>query len=148
MDEGTFVSGFIVQSSFLAIKSEGEATGDGQYGDESSEVHISQCPQEPPADQSHNQEADTPADELAFETTVDKGLLEPLVDGIPVHDQTPKKALMTTETSTRKRHEPPHPMSSLLMSLSPEFHLMYTLTPPTIPTTAPMARVNVETGST
>ncbi len=124
MDEGAFVSGFVVQAFFLAVKGEGEATGDGHYGDEPSKVHIGQCPQETSADQSHNQEADTPADELAFETAVDKGLLEPLVDGIPVHDQTPKKALITTETSTKKRQEPPHPISSLLMSLSPEFHLM------------------------
>ncbi len=75
MDEGAFVSGFVVQAFFLAVKGEGEATGDGQYGDESSEVHIGQCPQETSADQSYNQEADTPADELPFETAVDKGLL-------------------------------------------------------------------------
>lgn len=75
MDECAFVAGFIVQSSFLAVKGEGEATGDDQYSDEPSKVHIGQCTEETSADQSHNEEADTPADELTFETAIDKGLL-------------------------------------------------------------------------
>src|SRR5690606_32387919 len=100
------------------------------------------------ADQSQRQRSDAPANEFTFEPPIYKGLLKPFVYGEPAYHQTPKKALMTTDTSTRKRQDPPQPISSLLMSLSPEFHLMYTRTPPMMPTTAPMASVRVETGST
>jgi hypothetical protein len=61
------------------------------------------APRSPPPTSPITRKPIPQADELAFETAIDKGLLEPLVDGIPVHDQTPKKALMTTETSTREK---------------------------------------------
>ena len=60
-------------------------------------------------DQACYQGSDTPTDEFPLKTPIYEGLLKPLVYGEPANHQTPKNALMTTDTNTRKRQEPPQP---------------------------------------
>jgi len=67
-------------------------------------------------DNTSYQRANAPADKFTFESPIYKGLLKPLVYGKPTAHQTPKNALITTDTNTRNRQEPPQPISSLLIS--------------------------------
>src|SRR5690606_16950457 len=124
MDEYAFVAGLVVQSVFLSVKGKCQPTSYGDHGDHTSEVHIGQCPCEASSDQSECEGTDPPADELSFETFVNKGLLQPLVNSVHTDHHTPKNALMTTDTKTRKMQDPIQPINSLLMSWSPEFHLI------------------------
>lgn len=117
-------SGLVVQAIFLhaeGVRKSCRYRQDGQYP---AEVHVGQRPHQAASHKSACQGADAPVDEPATETAVDKGLLKPLVKWISYIHYTPKKALMTTDTNTRKRQDPPHDISSLLMSWSPAFHLM------------------------
>lgn len=124
MDVYAFVSGFVVQAAFLPVEGIGQSPCDGKDGHQSAEVHAGERPGKAAADKAKGQGSDAPPDEPALEPPIYEGLLKPLVYGEPADHQTPKNALMTTDTSTRKRQEPPQPISSLLMSWSPEFHLM------------------------
>gem|GEM_PF-661465 len=124
MDEYALMAGLVVQAVLLAVEGIGQPSGDGKDGDQSPEVHAGERSGQAATHKSQDKEADAPADELPFEPPIYERLLKPLVYGEPADHQTPKKALMTTDTSTRKRQDPPQPISSLLMSWSPEFHLM------------------------
>src|SRR5690606_20894141 len=114
----------VVQTLLVAVDRLGQPSGDGQAGDQPAEIHAGERSDQSSANQPEDKRSDAPADKLSFEPPIYKRLLKPLVYGEPADHQTPKNALITTDTSTRKRQEPPQPMSSLLMSWSPEFHLM------------------------
>src|SRR5258708_1513119 len=118
-----------VQAAFLFLESEKEAADGDEDGDGSAEVHAGERPGQAAADQPGNERSDTPGDVFAFKAFVNKGLAKPLVNRILAH-HTPKKALITTETNTRNKQAPAQPMTSLLISCSPEFQRMYTRTPP------------------
>lgn len=123
VNEYAFVACFGMQTAFLFLESVKKAARDDEDGDGSAEVHAGKRPGEAAGYKTGDQRSNTPGDELALEATVDQWFLQAFVNGIPSH-HTPKKALMTTETSTRNRQEPPQPMISLLISWSPAFHLM------------------------
>lgn len=85
-------------------------------GCEAAQEQVGQCADKSADGQTADKGAYAPIDKLALETAVDKGLLKPLIDRITPVCHTPKNALMTTDTSTKNRQEPPHDINSLLMS--------------------------------
>lgn len=116
MDNDPGVAGFGVQAVLLSEKGIAQPRADQGNGEETAEVHAGERPDQAAQDQAARQGADAPVDEFPLEPAVNKGLLKPLIDCILSGHYTPKKALMTTETSTRNRQEPPHDINSLLMS--------------------------------
>src|SRR5690606_8724946 len=142
------VAGFVVQAALLPVHGIGDATGHQRQGCQCAQHHVGQRTDQAAQHEAGDQRADAPIDEFPLEAAKLQGFLQSLVYRVAFRGHTPKNALITTETNTRNRQEPPHDMSSLLMSLSPLFHLMYTRIPPIRPTTAPMARMSVDTGST
>ncbi len=116
MDDDPGVPGFGVQAVLLAEKGIAEPRGDQADGEKTAQIHTGKRPDQPAQDQAACKGTDAPVNEFSFEAAVNKGLLKPLINCIHSGHYTPKNALMTTDTSTRKRQEPPHDISSLLMS--------------------------------
>lgn len=116
MDNDPGVPGFGVQAVLLAEKGVAKPRGDQGDGEKTAQVHTGERPDQAAHDQAASEGADAPVNEFPFEAAVNKGLLEPLINCILSGHYTPKKALMTTDTSTRNRQEPPQDISSLLMS--------------------------------
>src|SRR5665811_617486 len=94
-----FVSGFVMEAFFLLLAGKKEPPGKQGNGDKSAQQHIGERSDYSSQDQAQDQGSDSPANELALKTPVDKGFLKPLIDGKRFGHQTPKKALITTLTN-------------------------------------------------
>lgn len=116
MDNDPGVPGFGVQAILLAEKGVAKSRGYQSDGEKTTQVHTGKCSNQAAQDQAARKGTNAPVNEFPLEAAVNKGLLEPLINCILSGHYTPKKALMTTDTSTRNRQEPPQDISSLLMS--------------------------------
>src|SRR5690606_28587429 len=116
MYEHATVAGFVMETATLFHECVGKSCTHQGKGCETAQEQVGQCADKSTDGQTTDKGAYAPIDKLAFETTVDKGLLQPLIDRITLLCHTPKNALMTTDTSTKNKQEPPHDINSLLMS--------------------------------
>src|ERR1700761_3763816 len=117
MDEYLAGTGFGMQPFFLLGCQIQQAAGNttGQYY--CAEPHVDQRHGDCAHDQSAEQDADTPVDEFSLEAFKGEGLLKPLIHRkLFGHQLKPKKALTIRADTTKKTHEPPHPINSLFMS--------------------------------
>lgn len=80
MDNDPIVAGFGVQAVLLAEIGVTKARADQGNGQKTSEVHAGECSDQATQNEATSQGADSPVNELPLETTVDKGLLKPLID--------------------------------------------------------------------
>ncbi len=110
------VAGFVMETVTLFHESIGKSCTHQGKGSKAAQDQVGQCADKPADSQTTDKGAYTPIDKLALETSVNKGFLQPLINWITPMCHTPKNALMTTDTSTKNRQEPPHDISSLLMS--------------------------------
>lgn len=116
MDKYASVAGFVMETVTLFHECVGKPCTHQGKGGKAAQEQVGQCADKSTESQTTDKGTYAPIDKLALETAVNKGLLQPLIDRITLLCHTPKNALMTTDTSTKKRQEPPHDISSLLMS--------------------------------
>ena len=116
MDNDPGVLGFSMQAVLLAEKGIAKPGRDQGNGQKTAQIHAGERPDQATKDQSPGKGADAPVNEFPLEAAVNKGLLKPLINWILSGHYTPKNALMTTDTSTRNRQEPPQDINSLLIS--------------------------------
>jgi len=115
MDENSAAAGLVMEAVLLFLEGVEKPARYRGNGHKAAHVHAKKGTGQSARDKRCGKRANAVIDELSLKAPIYKGPLEPLVNGILL-DQTPKNALMNTETSTRKRQEPPQPMISLLIS--------------------------------
>src|SRR5690606_36061676 len=116
VDKCASVAGFVMETVTLLHECIRKSCTHQGKGCEAAQEQAGQCADKSTAGQTTDKVAYAPIDKLTFETSVNKGLLQPLIDRITLLCHTPKNALMTTDTSTKSRQEPPQLINSLLMS--------------------------------
>ncbi|TWI13017.1 hypothetical protein IQ31_05566 [Sphingobacterium siyangense] len=116
VDKYASVAGFVMETVTLFQECIGKSCTHQGKGGKAAQDQVGQCADKSTDGQTTDKRTYAPIDKLALETAVNKGPLQPLIDWITPVCHTPKNALMTTDTSTKNRQEPPHDINSLLMS--------------------------------
>lgn len=106
----------VVQSFFLPGGGIEQTSADTASQNRNPEQHAEQRHGQGTKNQPGQERCNTPVNEFSGKAFVNKGFLQPLVNVVRRTHYNPKKALMISADKTKKRQEPPQPMSSLLMS--------------------------------
>lgn len=116
MDDNPGVPGFGMKAFFLAEKGIGKPARYQGNAQKAAQEHAGKHADQAAHNQAAGKRTDTPVNKFSFHAAVNKGLLKPLIDWITAGHYTPKKALITTDTNTRNRHDPSQDINSFEIS--------------------------------